>query len=237
MNISCPACGHEVEIADHYADFQNGLNLRCPECGKQIPDDAVPRRVKAVEAETKCERPAPADPLASQSQTMCEFDWQRFWSDAKVAARVVCVVTCVVVWLSTYRAAPSPWVLVNYAAIVVGTFFGLWWILGRTRSLSRKPWRLVIPLVGVALAVGAAGYFDQYENRINLESGIRIVQTCSRWGDAPVYEYWFFAEGGYGHGPVTPSGKPHGKWKLLSVDQWYWYGEQVTEGEWHERNN
>ena len=47
-------------------------------------------------------------------------------------------------------------------------------------------------------------------------------------------------------GPMTPSGKLHGQWFVVSesVDgqmetrfKWYWYGDEVSEGEWHLRAN
>ncbi len=44
-------------------------------------------------------------------------------------------------------------------------------------------------------------------------------------------------------GPMSESGKPHGHWtttlwepRLNWTDQWYWYGEEVSEGQWHLRN-
>ena len=43
-------------------------------------------------------------------------------------------------------------------------------------------------------------------------------------------------------GPLSPSGKPHGHWVQTTwspyqrTDEWYWYGEKITEGEWHLRN-
>lgn len=44
-------------------------------------------------------------------------------------------------------------------------------------------------------------------------------------------------------GPTSPdSGKPHGEWEYLNWDplesgkMWFWYGELVTEGEWHVLN-
>jgi hypothetical protein len=42
-------------------------------------------------------------------------------------------------------------------------------------------------------------------------------------------------------GPMTASGKPHGQWTIVSHSDWrstlcwFWYGEQVSEGEWRRR--
>jgi hypothetical protein len=45
------------------------------------------------------------------------------------------------------------------------------------------------------------------------------------------------------HGPLAPSGKPHGEWTVIlwkpqdySTFLWYWYGDQISEGEWHRLN-
>jgi hypothetical protein len=44
-------------------------------------------------------------------------------------------------------------------------------------------------------------------------------------------------------GPMTASNKPHGEWKVVMWQpdcsigrEWYWYGEEVSEGEWHLRD-
>lgn len=47
-------------------------------------------------------------------------------------------------------------------------------------------------------------------------------------------------------GPMTATGKPHGEWKtttwgdhfrsIETHNEWHWYGESITEGEWHLRN-
>ena len=52
-----------------------------------------------------------------------------------------------------------------------------------------------------------------------------------------------------GEGPMSASGKPHGEWENQDLragwwdlpgrgesKTWYWYGEEITEGEWHLRN-
>jgi hypothetical protein len=49
-------------------------------------------------------------------------------------------------------------------------------------------------------------------------------------------------EGMCQEGPVSASGKWHGETKTTiwepfkQTSGWYWYGEQITEGEWHLRN-
>jgi len=44
-------------------------------------------------------------------------------------------------------------------------------------------------------------------------------------------------------GPMTASNKPHGHWTgflwsdFKTQNHWYWYGDEITEGEWHLRNH
>jgi len=50
----------------------------------------------------------------------------------------------------------------------------------------------------------------------------------------------------WAHGPMSPSGKRHGEWTFFFhgdddtpprlMASWYWYGEQISEGDWHLRN-
>ena len=41
---------------------------------------------------------------------------------------------------------------------------------------------------------------------------------------------------GYASGPMSESEKRHGKWSIGYKDVWYFYGEEVTEAEWHRSN-
>lgn len=50
-----------------------------------------------------------------------------------------------------------------------------------------------------------------------------------------------FASGGSAEGDFSESGKQHGQWTYVDDDwkvthTWYWYGEEITEGEWYLRN-
>jgi DNA-directed RNA polymerase subunit RPC12/RpoP len=56
------------------------------------------------------------------------------------------------------------------------------------------------------------------------------------WSSDPNEDFWS-AEGGY-----SDTGKLHGRWvstyrkpKFHQDEEWYWYGEKISEGEWHLR--
>ena len=89
--------------------------------------------------------------------------------------------------------------------------------------------------------------FGTYRESFEGTSNSWITETYSNWTGKPCYRHVEMRDSGgkaigYADGPVSDSGKPHGEWDLLFLDEfksvkwWYWYGEQITEGEWHLRN-
>ena len=71
------------------------------------------------------------------------------------------------------------------------------------------------------------------------ENGTLYVIKKNFW-NTPLKMRIIFDGGDSLHGPMSDSGKWHGKWTELNSDRltyhWYWYGEEVTEGRWHELN-
>jgi len=72
-------------------------------------------------------------------------------------------------------------------------------------------------------------------------------ETRRRWDDTQIYRRveWVNPKrpflDDYAEGPMSPSGKLHGEWKHVQWEPyrewhtWHWYGEEVSEGEWHLR--
>lgn len=63
----------------------------------------------------------------------------------------------------------------------------------------------------------------------------RADKLVPRWGSTPTYE-WIITPDHSLNGSLSPSGKWHGRWVYLSDDgyyqeSWYWYGDEVSEGE------
>jgi hypothetical protein len=65
-------------------------------------------------------------------------------------------------------------------------------------------------------------------------------------GDSIYYRHFWIHDPNratvYREGPMSASNKPHGQWTEKDLDahpperlRWYWYGEEITEGEWHIR--
>ena len=94
------------------------------------------------------------------------------------------------------------------------------------------------------------GHFDTYEYRWS-DGDFSFNDTYKTWGGQHVYrsifDYskddasgvrWRSTSGG-----MAGTGKPHGKWVTVYYNpefkittQFYWYGEEISEGEWHLRN-
>ena len=102
----------------------------------------------------------------------------------------------------------------------------------------KRNWKKLLPaaiLLTVALLTFAwlgATYIPWREKRWK-ENGTLYVIGMNYWY-TPLETWVIFDEGGSLHGPMSDSGKWHGKWTELNSDgltyHWYWYGEEVTEG-------
>ena len=114
-------------------------------------------------------------------------------------------------------------------------------------------------------AVLVWGYYETYESKWRSDS-VRYTDTHGRWSQRLVYrrmDYYNsedaaakdelrFKEDFSLEGRMAGTGKPHGPWKWqLGLDHWddaiknhepyqktvfYWYGDEVSEGDWHLRN-
>ncbi len=110
----------------------------------------------------------------------------------------------------------------------------------------KAPTKAATAILGAAI-IWTWGYFDTCMH-VTETPRSRIEGTYTRFGEKPLYKtVWMRNErGGWEstfEGPTSSdSGKPHGRWHFLShsplysEDTWYWYGEEVTEGEWQLRN-
>lgn len=79
------------------------------------------------------------------------------------------------------------------------------------------------------------------------QSRIDIEEKNWRWTGAPkerMVRLWskkdsVFDLDAWFHGPIAGTGKRHGEWAIVtwkpysSTSKFYWYGEEVSEGEWH----
>ena len=146
-------------------------------------------------------------------------------------------------WVFTLCSPPSGWVLVHYlglAAVVVAITLE---IAGPVPRL--KPFGIPCAVVAVLVVWwGWHQYGEIYQVQWESNDGECLYHDTYRRGGAHIYRWmnnkrWDeFLEG-------AMSGKPprlHGHWKTVSflpykhTDNWYWYGEEITQGEWELRN-
>lgn len=130
------------------------------------------------------------------------------------------------------------------------------------RRIRSHPFISVGVGVVVVFIIWAADYFSEGSRRHReqlrrLRS--RIVEThkladggtveivIERYPDIrQISRHYFFANGTQSYGPVIRSGSGrsvrHGKWTMVPKEPldrqylWYWYGENISEGRWHELN-
>ena len=88
------------------------------------------------------------------------------------------------------------------------------------------------------------GWGDTYPKYFNSETGYEYHDDYGRWSGKHVYRSitrWdpYFTSSGPMAGDVP---KPHGHWTtwqfdpLVNLDEFYWYGDKISQGEWYLRN-
>jgi hypothetical protein len=138
------------------------------------------------------------------------------------------------------HAATMDWaVFLNYACLCFSALGLALLITRKMRAAWPKGSRCLHVLLPVAV-VFSWGNLDRYETRGKNKEQDLLIDTYTRWGGTQTYRWILFKDAGSMRGPMTASGKPHGEWEHftgLRVDHvWYWYGQEITEGEWHLRN-
>lgn len=149
-------------------------------------------------------------------------------------------------WVGTLGSPPSLFVALHYGGLLVMPIGVAAAFAHRLpRSISR--WSLLIGFgVGVLLCQVWVR-FDTYVRReVEQREQDELVfrDTIARRNGRVVYRdlTCWKKEGGLSwatHGAMSETGKLHGMWTsvdyttLKTTHDWYWYGEEITEGEWH----
>ena len=150
-------------------------------------------------------------------------------------------------WCLTAYHEPGPAVLVAYpaAAIAAGVLVARW-----AREFTASNARLLAIAGGAGLAAAVLfGWSDHYVSRSEeTERGEcwTYANWYGRWTGTPYYRSVLVEDSRKevvfsGEGPVSPTRKRHGAWEYVTWNpyhreaKWYWYGEEITEEEWHLR--
>lgn len=138
--------------------------------------------------------------------------------------------------------------LASYSGLIISLASGSV-LAKRTWPHRTKIIRLIHWPIGIS-AILAFGWFDTYAEPVERAFGDFKVSgntRYSRWGRVPLESFIRIddPEGkmdSMAWGPLSPSGARHGEWRIILGSggglrsQWFWYGEEITEGEWHLRN-
>lgn len=157
------------------------------------------------------------------------------------APRVVVLTAAAIAFVFTWGVEPGVWSLIRSLSLAVWVGAGVARILRWTR-LPTNPRRAIAAVFAVVVPIAFRG-LDTYEFRWTSATGANAVDTVLRWGDRHIYrEVWTSGTTGSSQGPMIRDGVQHGHWThtgfspYYSLDLWYWYGQEVSEGEWHRLN-
>lgn len=147
------------------------------------------------------------------------------------------VVAALYLWLVWYDSS-SAWSRVP----AVGALAAIVWWLQLRACHYRPQWRRAV-LVAAWIVFPVAFYFYATTARetIDWRDGDLQYQDIYSWTDRPLHRTIIYngeKSGAMMAGPLSPSGKPHGAWVAFPPARrvWFWYGDEVSEGEWHLRN-
>lgn len=216
----CPFCNSEIRVPVAAV----GKSGTCKKCRNKV---IVPKRV-SMPAPTQptvpvmdprpfesVKRQSPAVPIGSVLLGSGVFGWAWFAADEVypldyagilIAATGACILLCLV---TRFFVA----LIVASAAFIGGV---VWYA---SNDLVTDNW---------------SNEQIEYSDRV-LRFG-RIIRTRSMVTHNEAGE-----KAAQWSGEMSESGKPHGKWHITyfpsydSRDLWFWYGEEITEGEWHTR--
>jgi hypothetical protein len=122
------------------------------------------------------------------------------------------------------------------------TFFGAVWCLATIRPWSKRAAAIAL-IVLASILWGKNGVSLSHHHT---DDGWTVGTTYSRFNAIPLRQSFIRLEPfGFSGGPLSESGKKHGHWTAIGMrneieqlpsNRWFWYGEEITEGEWHLRN-
>lgn len=232
MPTQCPHCDGVVGFVPQLV----GMRVRCPHCDshfimredrRQVIVPPVVRALPTIRAESRIIN-VPRKKAAAA-----------IYSSALIASLIFAVLG----WASDPPVDLLQYIGLTGICLCIDT-----WIC----SLFRGPsvWRTLTLTVCVAInvaGIAVCGYFDT-EEIVRDKDNFRVVETCRRFRPEIIYrKVIVYDDNGYWvgtlQGPTSPeSGAQHGHWEAVfasdaikSSGTWYWYGQEVTEGEWQRR--
>lgn len=249
--IKCERCQKKYKFVETLA----GKTVLCPNC--QLPMRIPMQRwvEPAIEGIPPVPPQTPEECTADDRPVFHEAPPPKFLDVVKEAwpeyrelwtAGAVFMLS-VIGWLLTPKA------LLFEAILVSGVVFGLVGMCLQVAKDKVAGWKHKLWVrrfhAAACCTAGLLYFFTATDNDVRrFNDGIydnRVEHVTRRWNRQWVRgSHRLQRDGSYEHGPLTQSGKSHGEWTVVhSVDGkvnvltfWYWYGDQISEGEWALRN-
>jgi hypothetical protein len=236
IRVECPTCHQTLEAPDEYA----GRAAKCPKCSSvvQLPADELPTAI-------------PQQPKRTPNYQHAAFQYL-----SKLPWKSLGVTALVLSFLLTLRTPPGLLILLHYGALLLFAYWMTWLAIWEWLPSWHNTWKVKTAAVVAAVACACAWWYYDYSimewrTRSKADANEIVYFTDYGWRGTATPFYRKIRVGEYPHaylaeGALTESSKRHGPWKttdwpegghLHVSDEWYWYGEEITEGEWHLRND
>ena len=234
--IACPNCGKQLKAKPEW----HGRHANCPQCATPItivlPGTAACEVPPVAPKTTEVATPASsAPPQAKERSTRWPkvtiglglFGWLVFanWGDNTMPLLTYpCIIAaCVGAYKLIALRRPQSWLRIVTIVATCGLLY-IW--AGYDTIIQQRD-------------IQATRYRDTY-TRWSHRHIRRKLQSYKSANSIGAFESLEYTE----EGPIAGTGKPHGEWETVvwnpSFDvqhTFYWYGESVSEGEWHLRNS
>jgi len=233
IDVLCPRCKQTLRFETKAA----GHVVPCPTCGLPCRVPAEPSNVRRLNACVAKVWHESEDNRAELAKFLKRLRWD--W---------IATILCGIAFLSTIGTARNGSIFMLYASLS-GLAAGIAILCCRwLRIRSRR--RVAVAGLAILLAWRVWKYFDFYQEHWTSPADVQFVDKYLRWGHQitqreirwptpPGLKFSLLRPSA--SGPMAGNTKPHGEWTYISWDpfesrkSWYWYGESISEGEWHLR--
>lgn len=231
LEAICPKCHKRLRADRDIA----GLTVNCPACKEKfaVPANEVPS----------------IDTTASQARHVDDRERMTF-GELRQSAGGILAGLAALTFLVTVRTHELP--QLHYLSLMVAVGMATLFVIRRIKPDLK--WQRAISF---AVAIAAAMLWGRFDYSIHTWKSsepspykeIEFTDYAKRSDYRPFWRHARFTtkDGDWitQEGPMTETGKLHGQWTVIDISgpveewtrhEWYWYGEQITEGEWHLRN-
>lgn len=225
--IHCPNCAKSYTVSDETI----GKTVVCKACQERFQaidfgNETAGQSIIVSDKPTEVENNNEGTRLARRQEQI------------ESAMIPVGIVSLIGFWVMTVASPRGPAVILEYGLL----FGGVWLIIKPLVQFMPANWVYKKShILGPVAAMILWGYFDTYEHPRPLSEGGEVTDTIHRFTHAIVKRSYVSKDGMVWWGPMKGEPpKQHGHWinyfRGQSEDEWFWYGEKITQGEWELRN-